>query len=211
MSSGVVSRRMQDDALAGSFLLDRLIGAEHGDARHAAGAGGQPRGDDLALRLRVDHGCRKDCTCSGDTRSSASCSSIMPSATISTAMRTDRPARALAAARLQHVEAPFLYRELDVLHVAVVFLEQSLRTVEFVVGLGQRSASASTGCGVRIPATTSSPAALNRNSPKNSRSPVAGLRVKATPEPESSPKLPNTMACTLTAVPSVSGMLFISR
>ena len=33
-------------------------------------------------------------------------------------------------------------------------------------------------------------------------SPVDGLRVKATPVPESSPMLPKTIDCTLTAVPS---------
>ena len=34
---------------------------------------------------------------------------------------------------------------------------------------------------------------------------MAGSRVKQTPEPESSPWLPNTMACTLTAVPRSFG------
>ena len=37
------------------------------------------------------------------------------------------------------------------------------------------------GSGVRMPATTSSPCALTRNSPKSARSPVDGLRVKQTP------------------------------
>ena len=40
------------------------------------------------------------------------------------------------------------------------------------------------GEGVRIPATTSSPWALIRYSPISFFSPVAGLRVKATPVPE---------------------------
>ncbi len=62
-------------------------------------------------------------------------------------------------------------------------------------------------CGVRMPATTSSPCALIRNSPYSFFSPVDGLRVKATPVAEVSPILPNTMACTLTAVPQLSGML----
>ena len=61
------------------------------------------------------------------------------------------------------------------------------------------------GFGVRMPATTSSPWALIRYSPKNRRSPVAGLRVKATPVAQSSPRLPKTIACTLTAVPRRSG------
>ena len=57
------------------------------------------------------------------------------------------------------------------------------------------------GEGVRIPATTSSPWALMRYSPNSAFSPVAGSRVKATPVPDFSFRLPNTMGCTLTAVP----------
>ena len=37
-------------------------------------------------------------------------------------------------------------------------------------------------------------------------SPVDGLREKATPVAQSSPILPNTIACTLTAVPQLAGM-----
>ena len=62
------------------------------------------------------------------------------------------------------------------------------------------------GCGVRMPATTSSPCAFGRYSPKKRRSPVEGSRVNATPVAESSPRLPKTMACTLTAVPQSSGI-----
>ena len=40
---------------------------------------------------------------------------------------------------------------------------------------------------------------------------MAGLRVKPTPVAEVSPRLPNTMACTLTAVPRSSGIWFILR
>ena len=73
------------------------------------------------------------------------------------------------------------------------------------------SASAEIGCGVRMPATTSSPCAFIRNSPYSFFSPVAGLRVKATPVPEVSPILPNTMDCTFTAVPQLCGMSFMRR
>ena len=65
--------------------------------------------------------------------------------------------------------------------------------------------------GVRMPATTSSPWALIRNSPYSRFSPVEGLRVKATPVAEVSPMLPNTMDCTLTAVPQLSGMSCMRR
>jgi hypothetical protein len=37
-------------------------------------------------------------------------------------------------------------------------------------------------------------------------SPVDGSRVKQTPVAQSSPMLPNTMACTFTAVPQLAGM-----
>ena len=67
------------------------------------------------------------------------------------------------------------------------------------------------GMGVRTPATTSSPWALVRNSPMSFFSPVAGSRVKATPVPEVSPMLPNTMDCTFTAVPQSPGMSFMRR
>ena len=54
--------------------------------------------------------------------------------------------------------------------------------------------------------TTSSPCAFIRNSPYSFFSPVAGLRVNATPVPEVSPMLPNTIDWTLTAVPQECGM-----
>ncbi len=57
-----------------------------------------------------------------------------------------------------------------------------------------------------MPATTSSPCALGRYSPKNFLSPVDGLRVKATPVAQSSPMLPKTIDCTFTAVPQTSGI-----
>ena len=65
---------------------------------------------------------------------------------------------------------------------------------------------AAMGLGVRMPATTSSPCALVKYSPYSRLSPVDGSRVKATPVPESPPMLPNTIDCTLTAVPRSCGM-----
>ena len=65
----------------------------------------------------------------------------------------------------------------------------------------------SIGSVLRMPATTSSPWALSRYSPYIFFSPVDGLRVKATPVPESLPMLPKTMVTMLTAVPRSSGML----
>jgi hypothetical protein len=62
-----------------------------------------------------------------------------------------------------------------------------------------------------MPATTSSPWALIRNSPYRRLSPSLGLRVKATPVAEVSPMLPNTIDWMLTAVPQASGMSCMRR
>jgi hypothetical protein len=76
---------------------------------------------------------------------------------------------------------------------------------------GSTSSSFESGRGVRMPATTSSPCALNRKSPKGSPfSPVTLLRVKATPVADCGPVFPNTICCTLTAVPRSCGM-WLSR
>ena len=64
---------------------------------------------------------------------------------------------------------------------------------------------------VRMPATTSSPWALVRYSPNRTFAPVFGSRVNATPVPESSPMLPNTMVTTLTAVPRSWAIFWFSR
>ncbi len=64
---------------------------------------------------------------------------------------------------------------------------------------------------LRTPETTSSPWALTRKSPDGSLSPVTSSRLKATPVAQSSPLLPNTICCTLTAVPQSSGMRFSRR
>ena len=63
---------------------------------------------------------------------------------------------------------------------------------------------------MRIPATTSSPCAFSRKSPKKIFSPVEGSRVKQTPVPESSPVFPNTICTTFTAVPR-SPVIFSTR
>ena len=44
-----------------------------------------------------------------------------------------------------------------------------------------------------------------------SGAPVTSSRLKATPEPLSSPLLPKTICCTLTAVPQSSGMRLMRR
>ena len=64
---------------------------------------------------------------------------------------------------------------------------------------------------VRMPATTSSPWALVRYSPKSSFSPVFGSRVNATPVPESSPMFPKTIVTTFTAVPRSCAIFWLLR
>ena len=86
--------------------------------------------------------------------------------------------RALARPRLQHPELAVLDGELDVLHVAVVRLERGEHRRELAEELRHQRlerrvyprpdsvrARSVSGCGVRMPATTSSPCALSRNSP----------------------------------------------
>jgi hypothetical protein len=84
---------------------------------------------------------------------------------------------ALAGARLQHPQLALLDREFEVLHVAVVLLERAVDARELgeglrhrlfhrrLVGAGSLRAASVISCGVRMPATTSSPCALIRNSP----------------------------------------------
>ena len=121
-------------------------------------------------------------------------------------MRSGRLRGALGGARLQHVERALLDRELDVLHLAVVPLEPLDRGDELVVGLGQQLVHARDRLGVRMPATTSSPWAFCRNSPYSTCSPVEGSRLKQTPVPELSPRLPNTIWQMFAAVPRSSEM-----
>ena len=64
---------------------------------------------------------------------------------------------------------------------------------------------------MRTPDTTSSPCAFERKSPLGRGAPVISSRENATPEHDVSPLLPNTICCTLTAVPQSSGMRLMRR
>ena len=80
---------------------------------------------------------------------------------------------------------PVLNGELHILHIMIMVL-QSLANFHELLHKppGTLSPSERWACGVRTPATTSSPCALIRNSPISSFSPVAGSRVNATPVPD---------------------------
>ena len=64
---------------------------------------------------------------------------------------------ALAAAGLQHVEPTAIDGELEILHVAVVALEQRHHLHQRAWASGSTRASSSSGSPVRAPETTSSP------------------------------------------------------
>ena len=73
--------------------------------------------------------------------------------------------RSLRRPGLQQEERVLLHRELDVLHVAVVLLEPMRRLEQLRECLRSFCSIRAIGSGVRMPATTSSPCALARNSP----------------------------------------------
>jgi chromosome segregation ATPase len=85
--------------------------------------------------------------------------------------------------------------------VLVALMADKVRLEGLVAGSGEQAASAA--------------AALRRDRDTLERYirevDRAGSRVKATPVPLSSPMLPNTMACTFTAVPHASGMRYLAR
>ena len=211
-SSGVVSVRTRIVLRPSLLPRDRVVGREDdlpgGRARRSVEAfardrellvGIDARVKELIERLRVDH---------------ADGAALVDQPFVDEVERDlDRGlGAALRAARLQHEELAALDGELEILHVAIVALEPLGDLVELLhrpaAAARARSAIFS---GVRMPATTSSPCALVRYSPKSARSPVLGLRVNATPVPESSPMLPKTISITLTAVPQSSGILLKRR
>ena len=119
--------------------------------------------------------------------------------------------RAFGVARLEHVQMPLLDRELGVLDVAVMALQQGEDLDQLGVGAGITFARSAMSRVLRTPDTTSSPWALVRKSPDGRGSPVSSSRLNATPEPDVSPLLPKTICWTLTAVPQSSGMPLIRR
>ncbi len=118
-----------------------------------------------------------------------------------------RPAAGrFAVARLQHVEAAFLDRELDVLHVAVVALERPQDRDQLLADLGvplaqlgeRRAASAARDDVLALGVGQEVAGGLGRPGHLVAAEGDAGAGV--------SPLLPNTICCTLTAVPQLSGM-----
>ena len=179
MSSGVVSTRTRMTLRPFFFALSASSDDEHDLARRRAGRGRQAGGDDLALGLRIDRRMQELV----ERRRIDAVRPPPSSRDQPLAREVDRDAQrrlagALAVAGLQHPELALLDRELHVLHVAVVLLEDAVDAHELGIGLGHRAfhraacsisrpgrAFSVMSCGVRMPATTSSPCALIRNSP----------------------------------------------
>ena len=203
MSSGEVSRRTRTTfsprsahSLASSAEKTILPEAAPGEAPRAL-----PMMAAFFRASASNWGCSRVSRERGSIMATACFSSIMPSSTRSQAIFRAAAGVRFAVTGLEHIELAVLHGELHVLHIVIMVLQGLADTLKLLEGLGELLSHLSDGHGVRTPATTSSPWALVRNSPKSFFSPVAGLRVKATPVPQSSPMLPKAMDCTLTAVP----------
>jgi len=120
-------------------------------------------------------------------------------------------ARALAGPALQHPEAAVLDRELDVLHVAVVPLEQLLDAEELTPDARRFALEPLDRQGRPDPCDDVLPLGVHKvfaveallSSRRVAREGHSGSDV--------GPRLPKTIATTLTAVPQLSGMRFIDR
>ena len=180
MSSGVVSQRTR---MTSSPALSALLGrvrVEHDRAGRRAGRRVQAARRDLDLRVRVDHRVQELVELARVDARDRLLAGDQPLVD-HLRRRAERRCRGpLPGARLQEVERPLLDRELDVLQVAVVRLEprRACRRAASNAS-GMRSRMRSIGSGVRIPATTSSPCAFERNSPKRRCSPVARVAREA--------------------------------
>ncbi len=177
----------------------------------APGDAGSPFAIDAGRFFGSIVGCSTSSSFAGSTRITASFGVSLPSATRSTATFTIAlPVR--LPLRVCSMNSRLFWIVNSRSCMSRKWSSSSLATrSSSACAPGSFFASSAIGSGVRMPATTSSPCALVRNSPYSSAVPVAGLRVNATPVAQSSPRLPNTIACTLTAVPIATGMLFILR
>ena len=122
---------------------------------------------------------------------------------------------ALAVAGLQHVQLVLLHGELDVLHVLVVFFQLRADFHQFRVGVGIALPSGISPRfgdrgrqGLRRADAGDNVLALGVHQVFAVEHVFAGggSRVKQTPVAQSLPMLPNTIACTLTAVPQPTGI-----
>ncbi len=117
--------------------LNRFLGREHHAAGGAAGAGWQAGGDNVRFLRRVDHGVQERLDVFGRHPHQGLTLGNQSLAHHVHRNLHRRPPGALAAARLQHEQLPFLHGELQVLHVAIVLLEQGLGREQLVIDVRQ--------------------------------------------------------------------------
>jgi hypothetical protein len=146
----------------------------------------------------------------GSTRKIASSLVIKSSSTIWMAMRT-ATASALAVARLQHVKLAVLNRELEILHVAVMLFQARGDLAQLPLHIRHdvfelRNVNWSTNAGDYVFALCIHQELAVELSLSNRR-----IACEAHPVPLVSPRLPNTVACRLTAAPRSSEMLLMRR
>ena len=116
----------ENDLAPGLLRALGFVGREHDLARRRAGRGGQAGGEDVPLRLRIDRRVQELVERRGiDALHRLVCGDQ------ALARHLDGDAHrglrgALAVARLQHLQLALFDRELDVLHVAVVPLENAV-------------------------------------------------------------------------------------
>ena len=129
----------EDHLLALPRPFHGIVGGEHDLARRRAGRRRQTLGEHrhLCPFAGSNPGDSSCDSASGSTSSSASFGETIFSSARSRGNHNRRISRALAAARLQHVELLVLDRELEVLHVFVVLLEPRRDLAKLLVGLGQ--------------------------------------------------------------------------
>ena len=165
----VVGRRLPPDEQHGLALATARLGevrVEHDRAGRRSRGRVEPRRDHVDGRVRVDHRVEQLVELAGvDARDGL----LARDEVLLGHLGGDPergPRRPLPRPGLEQEERPLLDGELDVLHLAVVLLEPLERRDEAVRRRpGAAPRMCSIGSGVRMPATTSSPWALTRNSP----------------------------------------------
>ena len=166
----------EDHLLAGRGPLLGGVGVEHRLAAGRAGRGGQALGNHLAVGLGVERRVEQLVERGGIDPQHRFVPRDQPLLRHIDGDPQGGFAGALAGAGLQHPQAAALDGELDILHVAIMALEVGTRASSAnTTGIdssidGARAEARSRAarvryCGVRMPATTSSPWALIRYSP----------------------------------------------
>ena len=212
-SSGEVSRRTSNTSSPLALAASARSALKYTLPVAAPGPAGSPlvMADIFRTAARSNTGASSWSKSSAGMRVTASFQVISFSLTISQAMRTAaRPVRLPLRVWSMNTFSSSIVNSKSCTSRKCFSSTLQMRS-NSLCALGSTFLSLATGSGVRTPATTSSPWAFIMNSPQKTFSPVAGSRVKATPEPELSPELPNTIDCTLTAVPHSTGMLYLRR